>query len=159
MANTTVLNANATAKPPVSTAAPIEPLHNDTARLYTYLHPILLLSLYSYSFSSLVADPVSTLLNSIAPLAILQVIFVVTCLPPTGGTPTIKKQKPGEKKVKVPGKLESGLNVKIVVRLPLLLSAQPLSGTTWAMQNESLTILYSRPSCLSSFLLSPRLLC
>jgi hypothetical protein len=32
----------------------------------------------------------------------------------------MRKQKPGEKKGRAPGKLEQGLNSKIVVRLPLL---------------------------------------
>ena len=122
MAATTTVNANATSKPPPPSAAPTEALNNDTARLYTHVHPILVLSLYAYGFRSLVADPVSTLLNTLAPLAALQIIFVVVCLPPTGGTPTIRKQKPGEKKTRVPGKLESGLNVKIVVCLLFLLN-------------------------------------
>jgi len=117
MASTTTINANATAKLQAPTAAPIEPLRNETARLYTHIHPILVLSLYALKFPALVADPVSTLLNTLAPLAVLQIAFVVVCLPPTGGTPTIRKQKPGEKKSRLPSKLESGLNSKIVVCL------------------------------------------
>jgi phosphatidylinositol glycan class F len=120
MASTTVINANATSKPQQSTSAPIEPLKNDTARLYTHIHPILVLSLYALKFPALVADPTSTLLSTLAPLAVLQIAFVAVCLPPTGGTPAIRKQKPGEKKGRAPGKLEQGLNSKIVVRLPLL---------------------------------------
>lgn len=115
MANTTVTSANAATKPLTSTTTPIEPLNNDAARVFTHIHPVLVLSLFAYSFNSLVADPVSTLLNTLAPLALLQILFVAVCLPPTGGTPTIKKQKPGEKKTKVPGKLETGVNSKIVV--------------------------------------------
>lgn len=124
MASTTVINANATAKVQPSPAAPIEPLHNDTARLYTHVHPILVLSLFAYSFRSFVADPVPALLSTLPLLAVLQIVFVVVSLPPTGGTPTIKKQKPGEKKSRVPGRLEKGLNSKIVPAfLSLLLSA------------------------------------
>jgi len=117
MASTTVINANATAKVQPSTAPPIAPLKNDTARLYTHMHPILVLSVYAFKFPALVADPVPTLLSTLAPLAVLQIAFVAVCLPPTGGTPSLKNKKPGEKKGKAPGKLEQGLNSKIVVRL------------------------------------------
>ncbi|EUC27978.1 hypothetical protein COCCADRAFT_110328 [Bipolaris zeicola 26-R-13] len=124
MASTTVINANATSKHQASTAAPIEPLKNDTARLYTHIHPILVLSVYALKFPALVADPVPTLLSTLAPLAVLQIAFVAVCLPPTGGTPSMRKQKPGEKKGKAPTKLEQGLNSKIVPAfLSLLLSA------------------------------------
>jgi phosphatidylinositol glycan class F len=51
---------------------------------------------------------------------VLQITFVEVCLPSTGGTPTIRKQKPGEKKGRAPGKLEQDLNSKIVVRPHLL---------------------------------------
>jgi phosphatidylinositol glycan class F len=115
MASTTVINANATSKVQPSTAPPIEPLHNDTARIYTHVHPVIVLSLYAYKFPAIVADPVPALLSILAPLAVLQVAYVALCLPPTGGTPTIRKQKPGEKKSRLPGKLETGLNSKIVV--------------------------------------------
>jgi phosphatidylinositol glycan class F len=117
MASTTVINANATSKPQPSTAPPIEPLKNDAARLYTHIHPILVLSVYALKFPALVADPVPTLLSTLAPLAVLQIAFVAVCLPPTGGTPTMRNKKPGEKKGKAPGKLEQGLNSKIVVRI------------------------------------------
>lgn len=117
MASKTVINANATNRPQPSTAAPIEPLGNDAARLYTHVHPILILSIFALKFGHLVADPVPALLQTLAPLAVLQIAYVAVCLPPTGGTPTIRKSKPGEKKTKVPGKLESGLNSKIVVCL------------------------------------------
>jgi len=117
MASTTVINANATSKVQPSTAPPIEPLKNDTARLYTHIHPILVLSVYAFKFPALVVDPVPTLLSTLAPLAVLQIAFVAVCLPPTGGTPSLKNKKPGEKKGKAPGKLEQGLNSKIVVRL------------------------------------------
>lgn len=117
MASTTVVNANATAKPQPTTAAPIEPLKNDTARIYTHIHPILVLSIYAFKFPALVADPVSTLLSTLAPLAVLQIAFVAVCLPPTGGTPSMRKQKPGEKKTKTPNKVEQGVNSTIVVRV------------------------------------------
>ncbi|KAL6709155.1 Glycosylphosphatidylinositol (GPI) anchor assembly protein [Coniothyrium glycines] len=124
MASRTVVNANAASKPQPSTAPPIEPLANDSARLYTHIHPILVLSVFAFKFRDLVADPVPALLTTLAPLAVLQTAFVAVCLPPTGGTPSIRRSKPGEKKTKVAGKLESGLNSKIVPAfLSLLLTA------------------------------------
>jgi phosphatidylinositol glycan class F len=118
MANTTVINANATSKVQPSTAPPIEPLKNDLARLYTHVHPILVLSVYALKFRALVADPVQTLLVTLVPLALLQTAFVAICLPPTGGTPSIRNKKPGEKKGKAPGKAEQGLSSKMVVCIP-----------------------------------------
>lgn len=107
---------------PRAPASSIEILNNDTARLYTHLHPVLVLSLYAYRFSSIVEDPVPALTNTLIPLSILQIAYVAICLPPTGGSATAaaqaEKRKPGEKKKPVPGKLESGVNGKIIVRLP-----------------------------------------
>jgi phosphatidylinositol glycan class F len=148
MASTTVINANATAKPQPSTAAPIEPLKNDTARLYTHIHPILILSLYAFKFPALVADPVPTLLSTLAPLAVLQIAFVAVCLPPTGGTPTIRKQKPGEKKGKALGKLEQGVNSKIVV-CPIL-PHQPTTAHMRVLWESKLRVNCSLPFYPSS---------
>ncbi|KAF2026851.1 glycosylphosphatidylinositol anchor biosynthesis protein 11 [Setomelanomma holmii] len=111
-------------KPKPPTATPIEPLKTDIARIYTYLHTLVILALYAYTFPSIVADPVPALLGILAPLAALQVAFVAVCLPPTGETPKVKKSKPGEKKRHVPGRVESGVNGTIVPAfLSLLLTA------------------------------------
>ncbi|KAH3912931.1 hypothetical protein HBI56_090030 [Parastagonospora nodorum] len=98
MASKTTIDASALSKPKPSTSAPISPLPTDIARLYTYAHPAIILSLYAFQFKSIVADPVPALLNILAPLAVLQVAYVAICLPPTGETPKVKKVKPGEKK-------------------------------------------------------------
>lgn len=116
MASKVTIDASAVAKPRTSTAAPIEPLKNDTAHIYTHLHPIVVLSIYAYKFQDIVADPVPALLSIVAPLAVLQIAYVAICLPPTGETPKVRKSKPGEKKKHVPGKLESGVKGTIVVR-------------------------------------------
>ena len=102
---------------PKAPATPIEPLNTDAARIYTHIHPILVLSLYAYKFNDLVADPVPALLSTLLPLAVLQIAFVAVCLPPTSGTSTaqVKKQKLGDKKKAVPGKIEKGINATIVV--------------------------------------------
>ena len=75
------------------------------------------MSMYAYRFNAIVADPVPALLSILAPLAVLQIAYVAVCLPPTGETPKVKKSKPGEKRRHTPGKLESGVNGTIVVRL------------------------------------------
>ena len=80
----------------------ISALPEQTARFYTYIHPVLILSLYSVCFSSLVADPVSTLKKSIAPLAHLQIIYCVVCLPPFAGASSQRAEAsktPKKKKV------------------------------------------------------------
>lgn len=113
----TIINPQAKPRPP---ATPIDLLNNDTARLYTHIHPMLVLSLYAYKFRSIVEDPVPALTSTLIPLSILQIVYVAICLPPTGGSGSaaaqLEKRKPGEKKKPAPGKLESGVNGKIIVR-------------------------------------------
>jgi phosphatidylinositol glycan class F len=111
----TIIDASATSKPKPSIAPPIEPLKNDVARLYTHVHPVVVLSMYAYKFKDIVADPVPALLGLLAPLAVLQIAYVAVCLPPTGETPKVKKSKPGEKKKQASGVLETGVTAKIVV--------------------------------------------
>ncbi|KAL2037426.1 hypothetical protein N7G274_009911 [Stereocaulon virgatum] len=79
----------------------ISVLPTDTARIYNYIHPVLILSLYYLCFPSLVADPVSTLKKSIAPLAHLQIIYCVVCLPPSKGSSTQPTPSTTPKKKKV----------------------------------------------------------
>lgn len=113
---TTVINSQTKPRPP---ATPIDILNNDAAKLYTHIHPILVLSVYAYQFGAIVADPVSALTSTLVPLSILQIAYVAICLPPTGssGNATLQqeKRKPGEKKKPAPGKVEVGINVKIIV--------------------------------------------
>jgi phosphatidylinositol glycan class F len=88
-----------TAQVPLKASLPIEILPTDLARIYRHVHPALLLSAYYLRFPALVADPVSTLLNSLVPLAIVQISYAVICLPPTGSsTKVVKKLKPGAKR-------------------------------------------------------------
>ena len=102
----TTTEAKPEAKPrkliPISQSISVLP--TDTARIYNYIHPILILSLYYLCFPSLVADPVSTLKKSIAPLAHLQIIYCIVCLPPSKGsstqsTPSTPSTTPKKKKV------------------------------------------------------------
>jgi len=63
---------------------PITTLQNDAAKIFRHLHPILLLSAYYFQFPVLVRDPVGTLLNSLVPLAVVQMVYVGVCLPVAG---------------------------------------------------------------------------
>lgn len=76
---------------------PVELLQNQYAPLYTHVHPVLLLSLVSFSFGHLVQDPISTLLAAVPIVALLQAIYCVVCLPSTGHR-TAAPPKPGQKK-------------------------------------------------------------
>jgi hypothetical protein len=101
---------------PKPAALPFDILNNDTAKIYTHLHPVLVLSLYAYKFQSIVADPVPALSETLLWLGILQVAYAAICLPPTGSNAApVEKKKPGEKKRAAPSKIESGLNGKIIV--------------------------------------------
>ncbi|KAI4174903.1 MAG: hypothetical protein LQ343_001930 [Gyalolechia ehrenbergii] len=68
---------------PTSTIIPLLP--TQTARLYHHIHPSLILSLFYFSFSTLVANPVSTLYKLCLPLAALQGVYCVLCLPSAKG--------------------------------------------------------------------------
>jgi phosphatidylinositol glycan class F len=70
--------------PPAKPSLPIELLPTDFARIFTQAHPALLLSAYYLRFPALVADPVPTLLNSLLPLAAVQIAYAATCLPAVG---------------------------------------------------------------------------
>lgn len=84
----------------VAISQPISVLPSNIARIYTNIHPILILALYYFCFPSLVADPVSTLKKTCAPLAHLQITYCVVCLPPSSGssTPASKSSKTPQKK-------------------------------------------------------------
>ena len=84
---------------------PIELLQTDLARLFTNAHPAILLAAFTLRFPSFVSDPVSTLLSSLLPLAIIQASYAVICLPATGtATKLVKKPKLGTKKNESPSR-------------------------------------------------------
>ncbi|KAH8796780.1 GPI biosynthesis protein Pig-F [Hyaloscypha finlandica] len=84
---------------PAKLSIPVELLPTDLARIVSQAHPVLLLSAYYLRFPALVADPVSTLLNSLLPLAVIQIAYAVICLPAVGMTSKpVKKAKAGERK-------------------------------------------------------------
>lgn len=71
---------------------PIELLPNDAARIFSQIHPAILLSAYYLRFPSLVETPTTTLLNSLAPLAAVQILYVVACLPAVGSNAKVVKK-------------------------------------------------------------------
>lgn len=114
---------------PRPAAVPIEILSTDTAKLYTHLHPILVLSLYAFKWQAIVADPVPALWNTLIWLGFLQVAYAALCLPPTtrGGSSSTAiaadKKKPGERKKGGPGRLEAGFNQKLIPAFISLVAA------------------------------------
>ncbi|KAB8237475.1 PIG-F family protein [Aspergillus alliaceus] len=90
-------------------APPINILPTTSSKVYALVHPILLLSLLATRFNALVADPITELLNDLPFLALLQVTFVMTCLPPAGSPeddnipkPTTPKPKPSVRRKPIP---------------------------------------------------------
>ena len=128
---------------------PIELLHTNGARTFTHIHPILLLTAYYLQFSALVANPVSGLLASLLPLAIIQTCYIVTCLPSASGSATAfgKGARGGHRKKPVHAKSVAGPADKAVVSTFLILD---LSGalpslTTSALGSYSIPNPIARP--------------
>ncbi|RDW62832.1 hypothetical protein BP5796_11134 [Coleophoma crateriformis] len=115
---------------------PVELLPSEVARIFTHIHPVLLLSAYYARFHSLVADPVHTLLSGILPLAITQILYAVLCLPATGSDkrPTLKKKLNAPKKVSSDNNLVSKVFtvffalVLSLLSTPVLAAVQVLFG-------------------------------
>ncbi|KAF2665258.1 hypothetical protein BT63DRAFT_429180 [Microthyrium microscopicum] len=94
--------ATATTPFPKVDIRPVSSLDSDASRLYTHIHPLLLLSTYLLQFKEIVADPESALASMLIPLVVLQLLYNVVCLPPVGSptakpstTKSIGKKKPG----------------------------------------------------------------
>lgn len=80
-------NIPSSSKASFSVFKPIAPLQTESSKIFRHLHPILLLSAYNFQFPTLVRDPVSTMLNSLLPLAVVQSVYLATCLPVAGESP------------------------------------------------------------------------
>ncbi|OOF92841.1 hypothetical protein ASPCADRAFT_19324, partial [Aspergillus carbonarius ITEM 5010] len=65
-------------------APPVPILPTQLARIYSFLHPAALLSVFAVRFPALVADPVSEMAQQIPLLALAQVTYATICLPPAG---------------------------------------------------------------------------
>lgn len=67
---------------------PVNILSSPVSRVYSIIHPALLLALGAAHFETLVANPTKGLLNSLPWLTLSQILYVVICLPPAGSTET-----------------------------------------------------------------------
>ncbi|CAF9912713.1 Glycosylphosphatidylinositol (GPI) anchor assembly protein [Imshaugia aleurites] len=122
------MTETAEAKPQklIPISQPISVLPTDIARLYTHIHPILILTVYFFCFPYLVADPVSVLSKAIAPLAHLQITYCVVCLPQSSGTstppPSSSKSPAARKRVQFAQSTKSkptSVGSRITVPIPL----------------------------------------
>ena len=108
---------------PVSKPIPLLP--TDAARLYTHIHPTLVLAYYYVRFPALVVDPIPTLLRDLIPLTIFQCAYSATCLPPNGFgngkfPPQQKSGKAGGRSKRVTSKQSNDVFPKIFVGSELL---------------------------------------
>jgi phosphatidylinositol glycan class F len=69
-------------------APPVNILPSPIARIYSIAHPALLLGLGATRFEALVADPTKELLSTLPWLTLVQIFYVIVCLPPAGSTPS-----------------------------------------------------------------------
>lgn len=69
-------------------APPVNILLSPIARVYSFVHPVLLLGLCGLRFQALVANPAQELLADLPWLVLLQMTYVTVCLPPAGSTDT-----------------------------------------------------------------------
>jgi hypothetical protein len=79
-------------------APPVNILPSPASRIYSFAHPALLLALGATRFEALVADPTKELLATLPWLTLLQVFYVILCLPPAGSTPTETGASPADSK-------------------------------------------------------------
>lgn len=63
---------------------PVNILSSPIARIYSIAHPALLLALGATHFEVLVANPTAGLFSSLPWLTLLQISYVIICLPPAG---------------------------------------------------------------------------
>ena len=68
-------------------APPVNILPSLIARIYSTAHPALLLALGATRFEALVAHPTKELLSTLPWLTLIQLFYVIVCLPPAGSAP------------------------------------------------------------------------
>lgn len=150
---TTIISSSTKPRAP---ALPVDILKNDTARLYTHVHPALVLSLYALRFNAIVADPVPALTTTLIPLSLLQIAYVAICLPPTGGTAsaplTNDKRKVGDKKKAEKGRLERAIGSKVIVSPPLYVAGA--IGISIKTGSAACILTHSQPGFLSLMIAS-----
>ncbi|OJD29726.1 gpi biosynthesis protein family pig-f [Diplodia corticola] len=106
---------------PASSSKPIETLNTDIARIYTHIHPFLVVSVFAIQFGGIVADPVTSLFNALIPLSVLQVVYAILCLPAAGSSSS--KSSGGARRKGAGGKAEADNRSKVSTAvLSLILS-------------------------------------
>ncbi|POS86055.1 hypothetical protein EPUL_001291 [Erysiphe pulchra] len=124
---------------PNSRSMTIEILPTTLARISSLAHPIILLSAYFVQFPHIVVDPIQGLLNFLLPLTIIQIAYVVICLPIVGfstppATPSKSRAKilaKSKKSMKSPSRvltvfialILSGMAVPVLTIVHILLGA------------------------------------
>jgi phosphatidylinositol glycan class F len=89
-------------------ALPINILPSPVARIYSVVHPALLLTLCATRFEALVEDPTKELLSTLPWLALIQISYAVICLPPAGSTPSTESSASSPAEGKTSPRLPSG---------------------------------------------------
>ncbi|KAI1462513.1 GPI biosynthesis protein family Pig-F-domain-containing protein [Annulohypoxylon moriforme] len=99
----------------------VQTIASPLAQIVRHVYPVLLFSLFLLRFNALVADPVAAMSNSLPVVVAMQVVYAVTCLPPTGSQTTkpARKLRPGEKKKAGSEGLRPNISVTILVALIL----------------------------------------
>ncbi|EZF35990.1 hypothetical protein H101_00505 [Trichophyton interdigitale H6] len=123
------------AKVTVQSHPPIRILSNPTAQAYSHLHPILIGSIFALRFNALVSDPVTTLSTLLPAFAVLQIIYVIICLPAAGTALGSSNKARSSGKIGVGSKRkdqETSIGSKVVpailsLSLPLVLGTPALA--------------------------------
>ncbi|GAM85948.1 hypothetical protein ANO11243_039580 [Dothideomycetidae sp. 11243] len=85
--------ASSSTKSKSSTDGPIDMLDSPLARAYTHAHPIIVLAIFFTTFGQLVKDPITGMLGTLVPIAVLQGLYAVICLPGTNASQQTKGKK------------------------------------------------------------------
>ncbi|GAB7350348.1 hypothetical protein MBLNU459_g0978t2 [Dothideomycetes sp. NU459] len=102
-----------------SSSLPIEAFDDAFARIYTHVHPMLLLGVFYMQFTSLVRDPIEALPRIALAVAGLQTVYICVCLPSSNHSQLPPRAKHGQKKKTATGPGDTGIGAKLV---PAILS-------------------------------------
>lgn len=93
---------------------PVECLDDPIAKVYTHIHPLVILGVFYFQFESLVESPVETLPKTALVIAALQVLYLCLCIPGSNHA-SLHAKKPGQKKKPAGANSEPGIGFKLVV--------------------------------------------
>lgn len=137
---------------------PIRTVASLQAQIFRHVHPVLLISFCLISFDALVADPVSTMLNSLPVVVAIQAAYAIVCLPAVGSqvAKPAKKLRPGEKRK--PGlEAHTGPNIAVVGFIGLIILVLMVNDITTddARCSHLVSHCHSRTTCCSCPIWSP----